>query len=131
MIHRNRVQRPPFERLRSLYAGAVGMPPVPPEMLPVPTEALPMPTPRHAVGVDVAEMEDLEAAVHAARARAACNSARRALRDVARAGAVSSSEALRGVAERTERLAPAAVSRRDQLEAMRSAAAVARREALR
>jgi hypothetical protein len=100
------------------------MPPVPPEMLPVPT-------PRHAVGVDVAELDDMEAAVHAARARAACNSARRALRDVARAGAVSSSEAVRGVAERTERLASAAMSRREQLEAMRSAAAVARREALR
>lgn len=124
MIHRNRVQRPPFERLRSLYAGAVGMPPEPPEMLPVPT-------PRHAVGVDVVDLDDMEAAVHAARARAACNSARRALRDLARAGAVSSSGAVRGVAERTERLAPAAVSRRDQLEAMRSAAAVARREALR
>jgi hypothetical protein len=34
------------------------------------------------VGVDVEEVEDLEQAVHAARARAACNGARRRLRDI-------------------------------------------------
>ena len=73
MIHRSRVQTPPFERLRRLYAGAVGMAPEPPEMLP-------LSAPRHAVGVDVDELEDMEAAVHAARARAAVAGARRALR---------------------------------------------------
>lgn len=124
MIHRSRVQKPPFEALRRLYAGAVGMPPGPPELLPVST-------PRHAAGIEVDELMDVEQAVHAARARAACNSARRALRDVARAGTATSSEALRGIAEHTDRQAAVAVSRRDQLEAMRSAAAAARREALR
>lgn len=64
MIYRSRVEKPPFERLRRLYAGAVGMAPEQPEMLP-------LSVPRHAVGVDVAELEDMEAAVHAARARAA------------------------------------------------------------
>lgn len=59
MIHRSRVEKPPFERLRRLYAGAVGMPPEPPEMVPVPrhradTERVEIWDfiPRHGAGID-------------------------------------------------------------------------------
>lgn len=114
MIHRNRVQRPPFERLRTLYAGAVGMPPEPPEMLPVPT-------PRHAVGVDVVDLDDMEAAVHAARARAACAGARRKVRALGDIGAAMREMAWADAqldvegAERAEADVMSAIARREAL----------------
>lgn len=114
MIHRNRVQRPPFVRLRRLYAGAVGMSSEPPAILP-------LTAPRHALGIDVAELDDLEAAVHAARARAACAGARRKVRALGDIGAAMREMAWADAhldvegAERAEADVMSAIARREAL----------------